>query len=83
MQKYKEDGQRADVLHKENIEMEKASAKGSPIGELVVHHLVRYKPANEDAGQEAHNGQEDLACDEVEPVEQRLAEEVQTIDGTQ
>lgn len=50
MQKYKEDGQRADVLHKENIEMEKASAKGSPIGELVVHHLVRYKPANEDAG---------------------------------
>ena len=30
------------------------------------------KPADEDTGKEAHNGQEYLTCDEVEQIEQRL-----------
>jgi hypothetical protein len=32
-----------------------------------------HEPANKDTCQEAHDGQEYLACNEVEPVEQRLS----------
>ncbi len=81
MQEDKENSQWADILHEEDIEVEKASGQSSPVGELVAHYLMRDEPADEDASQEAHDRQENLSGDEVKPVEQRLAEEVQTLDG--
>ncbi len=82
MQKDKENGQRTDVLHEEDIEVEETSWQRSPVGELVAYYLMRYEPTNKDAGQEAYDRQENLSGDEVKPVEQRLAEVAQTIDGS-
>ncbi len=64
--------------------MEVVTAKRTPVGELVAHYLMGNKPAYEDASQEADNRQEYLTCDKVEPVEERTAEEYQTMaDGSQ
>jgi hypothetical protein len=62
--------------------VEVATAERSPVGKLVAHHLVGYSPANEDAGEEADDGQEYLACDEVESDEQRLSKEREAVDST-
>ena len=48
-----------------------------------MNHLVGYYPANEDTGQETYYGQEYLTRDEVKPVEQRLSEDDQSVDGSQ
>ena len=77
MEEDEKDADRTDVLHEEEVEVEEAAAEGTPVGELVTHNLVRYEPTDEDAGEEADNRQEDLACDEVKPIEERLAEELQ------
>ena len=82
MKEDKEDGQGTDVLHEEDIDVEVATTQRTPVGELVAHNIVRHCPPDEDTCEEADNGQEDLTGDEVEPVEQRLAEERQTVNGS-
>ena len=73
MEENKQDGQWTDILYQEQIEMEEPSTQRAPVGEFVVHHFVGQEPANKDTCQETYNRQEYLACDEVEPVEQRLS----------
>ena len=82
MQEDKENGQRADILYQEDIQMEEATAQSTPIGELVVNYLVGQEPANEDTGQESDNRQEYLTGDEVEPVEEALTEDHHTVAST-
>ena len=53
--------------------MEDASAQRAQVGKFIAHNLMGHKPTNEDAGEEAHDGQENLAGYEVEPVEQWTA----------
>ena len=78
MQEDKQDGQRTDILHQEDIEMEITSTQRPPVGKLIVYQLMGSRPSDEDTGEESHDGQEYLAGDEVEPVEQRLAKQLQT-----
>ena len=75
MEEDEQDGQRTDVLDQEQVEVEETSAQRAPVGELVAYHLVGQKPTDKDTGQETDDGQEDLAGNEVEPVEQRLSQE--------
>ena len=62
--------------------MEEASTYRPPVGELVAHDLMGQEPSDEDTCQESHDGQEYLSCDEVEPLEQRLSIERETVDST-
>ena len=78
MQEDEKDTDGADILYQEKIQVEVASAQGAPVRELVMYNLMGYEPADEDTGEEADDGQEYLACDEVEPVEQRTSEERKT-----
>ena len=68
MKKYDEYSQWADVLHQEDVAVEEPSAQLAPIGKLVMNDLMRYYPAYEDASQESYYRQEDLTCNEIEPV---------------
>ena len=74
MQEDKQDTDGTDVLHQEDVEMEQRPVtQCPPVGKLIPHNLMRHEPADEDTGQEAHDGQEQLACHKVEQVEDRLA----------
>ena len=83
MEENKQDGQWTHVLDQEQVDMEEAVVvtQFSPVAELVAYDFMRHEPTDEDAGQEAYYGQENLTRDEVEPVEQRLTEERQPIDS--
>ena len=78
MQEDKQDAQRTDIFHKEDIEMEiSANTQSATIGEFVMNQFVRHEPANQDTGQESHNRQENLSRHKVEDIEQRLFEKMQ------
>ena len=78
MQEDKQDTQRTDIFHQEQIEVEiMVDTQGAAIGKFIVNQLVRYEPTNHDTGQEAYDRQEDLSCHEVEDIKQRLFEEMQ------
>ena len=85
MQENKQDGQRADILDKEQVAVEIADIvlQFPSIAELIAHNLMGDIPPDEDTGEEAHHGQEYLASDKVKPVEQGLAKEGQPVIGTQ
>lgn len=54
----------------------------SLVGKLITDYLMRHEPPDEDTSQETYDRQEYLSRNEVEPVEQRLAEEHQSVNGS-
>ena len=71
MQENKQNTNGAHVFHQEEVNMEEAAIiKCSPVGEFITHNLMRYEPTNQDAGQEAHDRQQQLACYKVKQIEQ-------------
>ena len=78
MQEDKEDTQRTDILHQENIQVEiSANTQCATIGELIMNQLMGHEPANQNTGQESHDRQEYLSRHEVEDIEQRRFKEMQ------
>ena len=78
MQEDKEDTQRTDILHQENIQVEiSANTQCATIGELIMNQLMGHEPANQNTGQETHDWQENLSSHKVEDIKQCLLEEVQ------
>ena len=79
MEENHEDADRADIAHAEEIESEEASSQCAAVGELVLNHASRHAPSDEQAGEEAANGQEYLSGNEVEHVEQWTAEDLKPV----
>ena len=78
MQKDKQDTQRTDILHQEDIQVEiSAYTQRATIGELIMNQLMGHEPANQNTGQETHDWQENLSSHKVEDIKQCLLEEVQ------
>ena len=75
IQKYQEDKDRTDKLNQEKVDIENLSLQGSPIGKLILHHLLRNIPTQEQTGEKTSHRKEQLTRYEVEPVEQGLATE--------
>ena len=82
MHEDKDDEQRTNIFHEEEIDMEEVAAKCTPVGELVVYHLVGQVPAYEEAGKEAADRKEHLTCNKVEDVEKCLSEERQSLNAS-
>ena len=59
--------------------MEYLSLQGSPDSKLILHHLLRNIPAQEQTGEKTCRRKEQLSRYEVEPIEQSLAAERQFI----
>ena len=77
MEEDKQDTNWADILHQKNIEMEQRDiTQGSTISKLIANQLVRYEPTNKDTSQKAYNRQEQLACDEIEQIEDGHAKQL-------
>ena len=79
IQEYQEDEHRTNELDQEEIDMEYQSLQGSPVSKLILDHLLRNIPAQEQTGEKTCCRQEQLTRYEVEPVEQGLATERQLI----
>ena len=78
MQEDKQDTERTDVLHQEEIDVEIARhTQCTIVCKLVVYQFMRYEPSDQDTCQETYHRQENLTCHEVEDIEQRFLEEVQ------
>ena len=69
MQEDKQDEERTDVAHAEQIDTEDAAAESTVVGQLFLNDATRYIPAKEQAGEEAAERQEYLTAEIVEPVE--------------
>jgi hypothetical protein len=55
MEEDKENADRTYILHQKKIDMEERSIAQCPhIRKLISHILMRYEPAKEDTGKEAH-----------------------------
>ena len=77
MEEDKQNTNRADVLHKEDIEMEHRDiSQGALVGEFVAHQFVGHEPADKDTRQEAHYRQEQLTCNKVEQIEDSHAKQL-------
>ena len=72
VQEYQEDEDRTNELNQEKINTEETALQGSPVSKLILHDLLRYIPAQEQAGKESCQRKEYLTRNEVEPIEQRL-----------
>ena len=83
VQEYQEDEDRTNELNQEKINTEETALQGSPVGKLILYDLLRYIPAQEQAGKESSQRKEYLPRNEVEPIEQRLSEERKLICCTQ
>ena len=70
MQEDSEDGEGTDIAYQEEVGLEEATAERSPVGELIANQLLGHIPANEQAGEETTDGQEELSRHEVEEVEE-------------
>ena len=83
MQENKQDGKRTHIFHKEEIKVEQpniADALQRPlVRKFIPDNMVGHKPTDKNTSKETHNGQENLTCDKVKPVEQRLTEESQSL----
>ena len=75
MHEDEKDEQRTHVFYKEQIYGEHATLQCAPVCELIFYHLVRYIPTHEQTREESAKWKEHLTCDEVEDVEERLAQE--------
>lgn len=75
MEEDNQDACGTEILDGKEIDMEERPAESAPIGELVAHQLVGQIPSHHQAGEESAYRQEHLTCDEVEDVEERLAQE--------
>jgi hypothetical protein len=64
----KEYAKRTYILDKEEVQVEESATQSAPVGELVEDHLMRHKPANEDAGEETDHRQEYLPRNKVKQV---------------
>ena len=74
---------RTEILDGEDIHMEEGAAESAPISEFIAHQLVRQIPSHHQAGEESAYRQEHLTCDEVEDVEERLAQETHHLISTE
>ena len=74
VQEYQEDEDRTNELNQEKINTEETALQGSPVSKLILYDLLRYIPAQEQAGKESCQRKEYLTRNEVEPIEQRLSE---------
>ena len=83
VQEYQEDEHRTNELDQEEIDMEYLSLQGSPVSKLILHHLLRNIPAQEQAGEKTCRRKEQLSRYEVKPIEQSLAAERQFIRSSQ
>ena len=83
MEKYKHYTHRTDIFHTEQIEMEKTAVQRSVGGILIAHHSVRDIPADKQTGQKTAYRQKDLSGNEIEHIEQRFAEKLQTVETTE
>ena len=79
VQKDEQDAERTDETDAEQEDAEESATDGSPVGELVAQGLPRHHPSHEQAGEQTTDRQENLSGDEVEKVEERLAEERQSV----
>ena len=77
------DEDRANKPDQEEIDMEYLSLQGSPVSKLILHHLLRNIPAQEQTGEKTCRRKEQLSRYEVEPIEQSLAAERQFIRSSQ
>lgn len=80
VEKYQQDANRTDILHTEYIYGKETTPQRAVVGKLVAHELSRNVPTNEQTRKEPANGQKYLTGNEVEYIEKRLAEELQTIE---
>ena len=82
MQEYKQDTNRTDILHQEEIDVEIVlHPQCSVIRKLIMYQLMRHEPANQDTGQEPDHRQEDLSRHKVEDIKQRLAKKLHELSG--
>ena len=77
IQEYQEDKDGTHKLDQEKEDIENLSIQGSPVGEFILHHLLRHIPSHEQTGKETCCRLEPLTRYEVEPFEQVLATERQ------
>lgn len=79
MQEYQKDTDRTYIFYTKQVCVKELAAQGAPVGKLVVNHLMRQIPANEEACKETANGKHYLSCKEVEQVEQRAAANLECV----
>jgi hypothetical protein len=80
MQKDPQDANWTNILDQEDIHMEQMSyPQSAAIRKLIMYQPMRHKPSDQDTSQETYDGQEYLACHEVEHVEQRITQHVQEL----
>ena len=82
IQEYQEDKDWTHKLDQEKVDIENLSLQGSPVGEFILHHLLRHIPSQEQTGKETCCRQEQLTRYEVEPFEQNapmMAQDTVTI----
>ncbi len=83
MQEDEQDTYRTDELYQEDIEMEYSDiTQRTIVCKLVAHNLMRHKPTDEDAGEEAHNRQEQLSGNKIEEVKDCHTEQLVVMPGT-
>ena len=79
IQEYQEDKDWTHKLDQEKVDIENLSLQGSPVGEFILHHLLRHIPSKEQTGKETCCRKEQLTRNKVEPYEEGLATERQLI----
>ena len=50
IQEYQEDKDGTHKLDQEKVDIENLSLQGAPVGEFILHHLLRYIPSQEETG---------------------------------
>ena len=66
------DSVRAPVTHQYQIDIKEARGHCAPIGELILHYLLRYPPPKEHTGKEASDGEKYLTGHKIEYLEKRF-----------
>ena len=76
MQEYRQNAERTNKPNQEQIALKERALERSPIGKLIANDILGNIPAQEKTSEETTNRQENLSCDKVENVKQRLPVEL-------
>lgn len=79
MQEYRQDAEGTNKTNQEQIALKERAFECSPISKLIANDILGYIPTQEQTSEETTNRQENLSCDKVENIKQRLPIELQVI----
>lgn len=83
MQENQDNAHRTHHPHAEDVQTIEAAAQRAAVGELLAHQRVRQMPAHEQTREETHHGKENLARHEIEYIEQRPPQQLQSFVAAQ